>query len=200
MRAYTRSNNQTIVSNAVNMYEFLQDRFAWDPIQLTLEGMSKAIRCAGVCIADVLSLYNPEDNTWLTGSPTILRLENQDIALFAVDGQHVALFFGTLNTETPLTPKDANQPSFIWKSFTPAQYAIGRHVSSFSFGTSEKGLLTALEARFDDGGRITLCATGCTSTRAERRAPLARPTAQPTRTSSVLMARTRHTQPRLAVA
>ena len=196
----THTNHQEVISNAVSIYEFLQDRFAWDPIQLTLEGMRKAIRCAGVRICDILSLYNPEDNTWLTQSPTILRLENQDIAVFTLDGQHVALFFGALNTEIPLIPRNTNQPAFVWKTFTPASYAIGRHISSFSFGTSEKGLLTALEARFDDGGRITLGAGGCTSERAQRRSPLRQHRCQTLRTSALRNPHMRHNAPRQAVA
>lgn len=196
----TRTNSQEVISNAVSIYEFLQDRFVWDPIQLTLEGMRKAIRCAGVRITDILSLYNPEDNTWLVQSPTILRLENQDIALFALDGQHVALFFGTLNTEIPLIPRNANQPTFVWKTFPPAHYAIGRHISSFSFGTSEKGLLTALEARFDDGGRITLGAGGYTSERAKRRSPLSQHLTQSFRASALHTPRMHLNPTRRAVA
>lgn len=40
------------------------------------------------------------------------------------------------------------------------QFATGLHVSSFAFGTCTEGLLTCVEARFSDGGRLTLGAKG----------------------------------------
>lgn len=40
------------------------------------------------------------------------------------------------------------------------QFAMGLHVSSFAFGTCTEGLLTCVEARFSDGGRLTLGAKG----------------------------------------
>lgn len=108
---------------------------------------------AGSYVADVLTLWDESARAWLPGAPTILRLETCDLAAFTMRAPHIALFFGSIDTEASAA---AFGPGMRWSSFRPCSYAIGRTVAGIEFSSDENGLLTGMEAVLDDGGRLAL--------------------------------------------
>ena len=103
----------------------------------------------------------------------LVALERCAIVLTPVDGMHVAaavlsnsqlqgaIHPGTSNADASQT--EGEEPSGSADELQPlpfCDFAAGRRVSSFAFGTDAEGLLTCIEARFNDGGRLTLGAQG----------------------------------------
>lgn len=148
----------------------LRNRWNSDPRQLTLRMMEAAIYRASQNVIDVFCLWNSKTNTWERHAPTLLKLTHGDICIYPMDERHIALSFDAVNTEEPYKNPQDTQTPFVWKSLKACSYTKGRRISSFTFGTSEKGLLTALEAHFNDGGHLTIDALGCNFCPVSRRA------------------------------
>lgn len=147
----------------------LRNRWNSDPRQLTLRMMEAAIYRASQNVVDVYCLWNSKTRTWERHAPTLLKLSEGDICIYPMDERHVALSFDAVNTEEAYKNPHDDETPFVWKSLSACSYTKGRRVSSFMFGTSEKGLLTALEAHFNDGGHLTIDAQGCNFSEASRR-------------------------------
>ena len=75
----------------------------------------------------------------------------------------------TMSKPSPEENARQDQPDLCLRPLPVCQFATGLHVSSFAFGTCTEGLLTCVEARFSDGGRLTLGAKGPQLQRASRR-------------------------------
>lgn len=151
----------------------LRRRWTSNPRQLTLRMMEAAIHRASQNVIDVYCLWNTKTHTWERHAPTLLRLTQGDVCIYPMDERHIALSFDSVPTEEPYKNPQDDETPFVWKSLCACSYTQGRRVSSFTFGTSEKGLLTALEAHLNDGGYLTIDAQGCTMRQASRRAKLA---------------------------
>ena len=103
----------------------------------------------GSRLADVLTLWDERTRSYLPGAPAILRFETFDLAAFVMREPHIALHFGSLETEAPVA-------TLRWRSFRPCSYAIGRQVSDLVITFDERGLLVEAEVVLDDGGRLVL--------------------------------------------
>ena len=148
----------------------LRNRFNHDPRTLTLRMMEAVIHRASQTIVDVFCLWNDKTHTWESDAPTLLRLENGDVCILPMDNTHIALSFDTVDVSEfyrdPLKP----EAILSWRPLHVCSYTKGRRVASFTFGTSERGVLTALEAHLNDGGHLTIGAQGCNFSKASRRA------------------------------
>lgn len=151
----------------------LRRRWTSDPRQLTLRMMEAAIHRASQNVIDVFCLWNNKTHAWERHAPTLLRLAQGDVCIYPMDERHIALSFDTINIEEAYKNPHDDETPFVWKSLCACSYTKGRRVSSFTFGTSEKGLLTALEAHFNDGGHLTIDAQGCNFSEVSRRSKLA---------------------------
>ena len=100
-------------------------------------------------MADVLTLFDERDRSYLPGAPTILRLEACDLAVFVMRAPHIALHVGCVETDAPVA-------GMRWKSLRPCSYAIGRKVADLVASVDERGLLVGLEVVLDDGGRLVM--------------------------------------------
>ena len=103
----------------------------------------------GSYVADVLTLFDERDRSYLPGAPTILRLEACDLAVFVMRAPHIALHVGCVETDAPVA-------GMRWKSLRPCSYAIGRKVADLVASVDERGLLVGLEVVLDDGGRLVM--------------------------------------------
>lgn len=117
----------------------------------------------GSFVADVLALWDESEREYLADAPVVIRLEECDLAAFAMRRPYIALFFGSIETGEPIAmlgcrgePQREKPSSLRWKSFRPCSYAIGRRVEDFVLHTDETGLVVELEAVLDDGGRIAV--------------------------------------------
>ncbi|MFQ8867725.1 MAG: hypothetical protein ACLR67_05460 [Eggerthella lenta] len=52
-------------------------------------------------MADVVTLWNEQERSWLPNAPTILRLESGDLAAFAMREPCIALYSGRIATDAP---------------------------------------------------------------------------------------------------
>lgn len=154
-------------------YTALRNRWNSNPRQLTLRMMEAAIHRASQNVIDVYCLWNSKTRTWERHAPTLLRLAQGDVCIYPMDERHIALSFDPVNIEEPYKNAQDSETPFVWRSLRACSYTKGRRISSFTFGTSEKGLLTAIEAHFNDGGHLTIDALGCNYGQASRRAKLA---------------------------
>ncbi|HIW76385.1 MULTISPECIES: hypothetical protein [Gordonibacter] len=139
--------------DAATAFARLYHRWFDDAAELIAENAREARTLKGSFVADVLTLWDMDARAWLPGAPTILRLETCDLAVFTMRAPHLALFFGSIDTDSPAA---AFGPSLRWESFRPCSYAIGRTVSDLVFTMDENSLLTGIEAVLDDGGRLAL--------------------------------------------
>ncbi len=147
----------------------LEKRWKHDARSLTLRVMEATIHRASQNIEDVLTLWDEDRVRWVEKAPFLLRMTKGDIVVCPMDDMHVAASFKHLDDALPFGAAGTAGSRLTWRSFGPCSYAVGRRVSSFAFGTSEAGLLTVIEARFEDGGRLALGAQGCGYAQARRR-------------------------------
>lgn len=150
--------------DAAAAFAGLYQRWFDDARGLAEENRRQACGAIGAYVADVLTLWDERARAYLPGAPTILRLETCDVAVFAMRAPHVALFFGSVETDAPVATFGASADAssetpgttLRWKSFRPCSYAIGRQVDNLVMSTDENGLLVELEAVLDDGGRLVI--------------------------------------------
>lgn len=141
----------------------LYRRWSSDARGLTEERARQVSSLAGCYVADVLSLWDTSTHTWLPGAPTILRLESCDIAVFTMRDPHIALYLGSIETDSPVATFGASaQPHLApyWRSMRPCSYALGRKLSRLDFEYDNQGKLISLEAHLDDGGSLHIAAAG----------------------------------------
>lgn len=139
----------SVTVEAAAAFAGLYQRWFDDPRGLVEDNRLQARGALGAYVADVLTLWDERARAWLPDAPTILRLETCDLAAFTMRGPHIALFFGSVETDAPVA-------GLRWESFRPCSYAIGRTVADLVFVTDEDGLLAGVEAVLDDGGRLLL--------------------------------------------
>lgn len=145
----------------------LKSSWKFDNRACSLRSMQKVIDAASQNIVAVKCASSE------TGSSSMLvMLERNAIVLTPVDDVHVAatvLSAAQLQEAAPQSSeKDAdaeaadreNDDRNDLRPLPFCDFATGRRVSSFAFGTDAEGLLTCIEARFNDGGRLTLGAQG----------------------------------------
>lgn len=141
---------------------------------LTKESTRHARNLADSYVADVLSLWDESVSDWLAGAPTILRLESCDIAIFTMRDPHIALYLGSIETDSPVATfgaymkplcVSANHLALYWRSVRPCSYAMGRKLADISFECDTQEMLTSLEAHLDDGGSLRITASGIDCTR-----------------------------------
>lgn len=150
--------------DAATAFAALYQRWFDDARCLAEENRRQACGAIGTYVADVLTIWDERARTYLSGAPTILRLETCDVAAFAMREPHIALFFGSVETDAPIAtfgPSadaacETSGTTLRWKSFRPCSYAIGRQVDNLVMSTDENGLLVELEAVLDDGGRLVI--------------------------------------------
>ena len=134
---------------AATAFANLYQRWFDDARGLAEANRRQARGAIGACVADVVTLWNERERSWLPNAPTILRLESGDLAAFAMREPCIALYSGCIATDAPVT-------GLRWESFRPCSYAIGRTVIDIELETDEKGLLVGAQVALDDGGRIAL--------------------------------------------
>lgn len=163
----------------------LQGSWKFDKRACTLRSMQKAIDAASQNIVAVEGVWDNRSGSWSEASPVAVVMEKCTVVLAPVDDFHLAatVMEGTVSPRTASTvaATDAasgpsaegetrqDRPDLCLRPLPFCQFATGLHVSSFAFGTCTEGLLTCVEARFSDGGRLTLGAKGPQLQRASRR-------------------------------
>lgn len=145
-----------------------------DHRKLLLDSRSRVDSLAGSYVADVLALWDDRAKAWLPRTPTILRLESCDMAVFAMRDPFVAPYFGSIDTDSPVatfgpkagrTRATTQAESPYWKSLRPCSYAIGRILERVEFDADADGRIRAARALLDDGGvlRMNGAGIGCAS-------------------------------------
>lgn len=134
---------------AATAFANLYQRWFDDARGLAEANRRQARGAIGACVADVVTLWNERERSWLPNAPTILRLESGDLAAFAMREPCIALYSGRIATDAPVA-------GLRWESFRPCSYAIGRTVADLVLVTGRGGLLEDVEVVLDDGGRLFL--------------------------------------------
>lgn len=134
---------------AATAFANLYQRWFDDARGLAEANRRQARGAVGARVADVVTLWNERERSWLPNAPTILRLESGDLAAFAMREPCIALYSGCIATDAPVT-------GLRWESFRPCSYAIGRTVADLVLVTGRGGLLEDVEVVLDDGGRLLL--------------------------------------------
>lgn len=139
----------TRLVDAAAAFASLYQRWFDDARGLAAANRRQARSAVGTYVADVLTLFDERTRTYLPGAPTIVRLETCDLAVFVMREPHIAVHFGSVETDAPVA-------GLRWKTLRPCSYAIGRRVSDLVMSTDEHGLLVELEVVLDDGGRLVI--------------------------------------------
>lgn len=135
--------------DAAAAFANLYQRWFDDASGLAAANRRQAREAVGSYVADVLTLFDERDRSYLPGAPTILRLEACDLAVFVMRAPHIALHVGCVETDAPVA-------GMRWKGLRPCSYAIGRKVADLVASVDERGLLVGLEVVLDDGGRLVM--------------------------------------------
>lgn len=144
----------------------LRSSWKFDSRACSLRSMQKVIDAAS---QNIVAVKRGEGD----GGSMLVVMERCAIVLTPVDSVHVAaavLSNAQLREAVERDkgavdgPEGGNmQPADGADKLHPltfCDFAAGRRVSSFAFGTDAEGLLTCIEARMSDGGRLTLGAQG----------------------------------------
>lgn len=135
--------------DAPSVFANLYQRWFDDARGLAAENRQQAQNIVGSHLADVLTLWDQRTRAYLPGAPIVLRFETFDLVAFVMREPYIALYFGNLETETPVA-------TLQWRSLRPCSYAIGRQVRDVAIALDDRGLLTEAEVVLDDGGRLLL--------------------------------------------
>lgn len=144
----------------------LRSSWKFDSRACSLRSMQKVIDAAS---QNIVAVKRGEGD----GGSMLVVMERCAIVLTPVDGVHVAaavLSNAQLREAVERDEGAADGPeggnmqpvdgADKLHPLTFCDFAAGRRVSSFAFGTDAEGLLTCIEARMSDGGRLTLGAQG----------------------------------------
>lgn len=170
--APTAINTPSKPTEAATVFAKLYHQWFDHTCNLTAEAKQRTEQLIGSYVADVLSLWDERTQCWLPESPTILRLESCDIAVFTMRKPHIALHIGCIETDLPLTTHEQKQTAptaethsltLRWKSFHPCSYTMGKQTTGFRFSENKEGLLVAFEVFLSDGGLVRLDSEGITA-------------------------------------
>ena len=134
----SESTPRRAASALTSQASMLRSSWKFDSRACSLRSMQKVIDAAS---QNIVAVKRGEGD----GGSMLVVMERCAIVLTPVDSVHVAAAVLSNAQLHPLTFCD---------------FAAGRRVSSFAFGTDAEGLLTCIEARMSDGGRLTLGAQG----------------------------------------
>lgn len=145
---------------AASAFARLYRRWFDDARGLFEDNRHQARLITGSPVVDILAVWDEGAGCWLADTPTVIRLAERDAAIFTMKGPHIALFFGSVDTRSPIAFGSAGacgrdgdgSRSLRWKSFRPCSYAIGSRVTELAFNEDSSGLPTSVEVLLDDGG------------------------------------------------
>ncbi|BAK43768.1 hypothetical protein [Eggerthella sp. YY7918] len=162
--------------NTAEVFTHLSRTWCVDAHRLTTDSAQQAHLLEGSFVADILSLWDGRTESWLTGSPIIIRLEECDVALFTMREPYLAPYFGCVETESPVaslptqgeaeacgeghTPTKTERHSIFWKTLRPCSYAIGRQLKELAFETDVEGNILAAVAHLDDEATLRITSFG----------------------------------------
>ena len=150
--------------DAATAFAELYRRWFSDPRALLRESERRAAGLVGAYLADVLALWDDRASAWLPRTPTILRLESCDVAVFAMRDPFVAPCFEGIDTDSPVATFGARAKGRAgaprWRNLRPCSYAIGRTLERIVFDTDGDGRILAVRAQLDDGAALHVDATG----------------------------------------
>ena len=153
---------------AASAFARLYRRWFDDARGLFEDNKRQARLIAGSPVVDVLAVWDEGADCWLADAPTLIRFEELDAAIFAMKGPHIALFFGSVDTRSPIAFGSAGacgrdgggSRSLRWKSFRPCSYASGSRVTEIAFNEGPNGLPTSVQVLLEDGGAFRVSSTG----------------------------------------
>ena len=105
---------------AATAFANLYQRWFDDARGLAEANRRQARGAIGACVADVVTLWNERERSWLPNAPTILRLESGDLAAFAMREPCIALYSGRIATDAADTRSETAETSRLLRtSSTP---------------------------------------------------------------------------------